>query len=53
MIKSGDGYELIIGSSLDAQFGPCCYSAPAANWSRFSGTAPWACRRSIPLWRAA
>jgi acetyltransferase len=22
MIKSGDGYELIIGSSLDAQFGP-------------------------------
>ena len=22
MIKTGDGYELIIGSSLDAQFGP-------------------------------
>ena len=22
MIKSGDGYELIVGSSLDAQFGP-------------------------------
>ena len=23
MVKFGDGYELIIGSSIDPQFGPC------------------------------
>ena len=40
-----DGYELIIGSSLDSQFARCFYSAPAANSWRSSRTAPWRYRR--------
>jgi len=40
-----DGYELILGSSIDAQSARCCCSAPAAARGGVSRTAPSRCRR--------
>ena len=51
MIKL-DGYELIIGSSIDPQFGPVLLFGTGGSWSRSSRTARWLCRRSTPRWRA-
>jgi acetyltransferase len=40
-----DGYELIVGSSLDPQFGPVLLFGSAARSSRSTRTGRWRCRR--------
>jgi acetyltransferase len=51
MIKL-EGYELIIGSSVDPQFGPVLLSARAGNWWKCTRTGPWPCRHSTARWPA-
>jgi acetyltransferase len=53
MIKSGDGYELIVGSSLDAQFGPVLLFGTGGQLVEVFKDRALACRRSTPRWRAA
>jgi acetyltransferase len=45
MIKLKDAYELIIGSSLDPQFGPVLLFGTGGQLWKCSRTALWRCRR--------
>jgi len=53
MIKLADGYEIILGSSIDPQFGPVLLFGMAASSLRSSKTSPCPCRRSTPRSPAA
>jgi acetyltransferase len=48
-----DGYELIIGSSIDPQFGPVLLFGSGGCWWKYTRTARSPCRRSTPHWRGA
>ena len=48
-----DGYELIVGSSQDAQFGPVLLFGTGGTLVEVFRIARWACRPSTPPWRAA
>ena len=47
MIKL-DGYELILGSSVDPQFGPVLLFGSGGQLVEVYEIAPWRCRRSTP-----
>ena len=49
MVPHG-GYELILGSSIDPQFGPSSYSAPADILSKSLKIVHLGFRRSIGHW---
>jgi acetyltransferase len=48
-----EGYELIVGSATDAQFGPVVAFGSGVELVEVLVTAPWRCRRSTPRWRIA
>ena len=52
MIKL-EGYELIIGSSIDPQFGPVLLFGTGGQLVEVFKDRAWACRRSTPRWPAA
>ena len=52
MIKL-DGYELILGSSVDPQFGPVLLFGSGGQLVEVYEIAPWRCRRSTPRSRTA
>ena len=54
MIKLKDAYELIIGCSLDPQFGPVLLFGTGGQLVEvFKDRALGACRRSTPRWPVA
>jgi len=48
-----EGYELIIGSSIDPQFGPVLLFGAGGQLVEVSRTAHSDCRRSMPPWPGA
>jgi acetyltransferase len=53
MIDRDQGYELIIGSSVDAQFGPVILFGTGGNWWKCLKIGRSLCLPSIPPWPAA
>ncbi len=53
MVKLKDAYELIIGSSLDPQFGPVLLFGTGGQLVEVFKDRSLGCRRSTPRWPAA